>query len=125
MRNINDQLMEFGSERGKIRYIHCNICLTLIGHVDNRRSYAYLGAGTYGNSAPCSQFCCCKKIKSLKNASDQILTDISKINYSPKYPSLKLLETNIGKVTEKKQSSWIWVTLFAFYSDFLSPMSLS
>lgn len=30
-----------------------------------------------------------------------MLTEISKINYSPNYPSLKLLEKNIGVVTEK------------------------
>lgn len=32
-----------------------------------------------------------------------INTEISKINDSPKYPSFKLLETNIGKVTERKK----------------------
>lgn len=51
-------------------------------------------------------FAAVEKIKSLKNASDQIFTEISKINCSPKYPALKLLEKNISKVTEK-QSSWV------------------
>lgn len=52
------------------RFISCNICITLVGDVDNRGDYGYVGrAGTWEISVPSSLFFCepitTLKIKSL------------------------------------------------------------
>lgn len=59
-----------------------------------------------------------KKEKNKNNVNNKTATGISKIKMQFQIAISKLLEKKLQIKLQQIQSSQIWVTLFAFYSDF-------